>query len=165
MSQEGQVVCQMIAQHHSCHQAELPNSRVGKNGFPTLLQNGQSQSGLLNSFHHDRQGMQLEDTLPFMLLQSDGIPKNDQELHNTVSEVIDRVASQEMKSNTELRSFDDSSFFTFPSQDGVSITSSQASHRMKGVSAVNIQKDSSGICNFQSWSSSPEVSRHHSKSH
>jgi hypothetical protein len=71
--------------------------------------------------------------------------------------VIDRVDSQEMKSNTELWSFGDSSFFTFPSQDGVSITSSQASHRVKGVGAVNIQKDSSGIRNFQSWSSSPEV--------
>ncbi|CAK9237173.1 unnamed protein product [Sphagnum troendelagicum] len=165
MSQQGQVVCQMIAQHHSCRQAELPNSKVGKNGFPTLLQNGKSQNGLPNSFHHDRQGMQLEDALPFTLLQSDGMPRNDQELHSTVSEVIDRVDSQEMKSNTELRSFDDSSFFTFPSQDGLSITSSQASNRVKGVSAVNIQKDSSGIHNFQSWSSSPEVSRHHSKSH
>jgi hypothetical protein len=40
-----------------------------------------------------------------------------------------------------------------------------SSHRVKGVIAVNIQKDSSGIGNFQSWSSSPEVSRHHSKSH
>jgi len=143
-------------------------NQVGKNGFPTVLQNGTSQNGLPNSFHHDRQGMQLEDALPFTLkpiLQSDGIPKNDQELHSTVSEVIDRVDSQEMKSNTGLRSFDDSSFFTFPSQDGVSITSSQASHSVKGVSAVNSQKDSSGIRNFQSWSSSPEVSRHHSKSH
>jgi hypothetical protein len=140
-------------------------NQVGKNGFPTLLQNGKSQNGLLNSFHHDRQGMQLEDALPFTLLQSDGMPQNDQELHSTVSEVIDRVDSQEMKSNTELPSFDDSSFFTFPSQDGVSITSSQASNRVKGVSAVNIQKDSSGIRNFQSWSSSPEVSRHNSKSH
>jgi hypothetical protein len=93
------------------------------------------------------------------------MPKNDQELHSTVSEVIDRVDSQEMKSNTELRSFDDSSFFTFPSQDGVSITSSQASHSMKGVSAVNSQKDSSGIHNFQSWSSSPEDTRQNSKSH
>jgi hypothetical protein len=79
--------------------------------------------------------------------------------------VIDRVDSQEMTSNTEVRSFDDSSFCTFPSQDGLSITSSQASNRVKGVSAVNIRKDSSGIHNFQSWSSSPEVSRHHSKSH
>ncbi|CAK9263708.1 unnamed protein product [Sphagnum jensenii] len=131
MSQQGQVVCQTIAQHHSCRQAELPNSKVGKNGFPTLLQNGKSQNGLPNSFHHDRQGMQLEDALPFTLLQSDGMPQNDQELHSTVSEVIDRVDSQEMKSNTELRSFDDSSFFTFPSQDGVSITSSQASNRVK----------------------------------
>ncbi|CAK9877266.1 unnamed protein product [Sphagnum jensenii] len=73
MSQQGQVVCQTIAQHHSCCQAELPNSKVGKNGFPTLLQNGKSQNGLPNSFHHDRQGMQLEDALPFMLLQSDGL--------------------------------------------------------------------------------------------
>jgi hypothetical protein len=56
--------------------------------------------------------MQLEDALPFTLLQSDGIPKNDEELHSTVSEVIDRVDSQEMKSNAELQSFDDSSFFT-----------------------------------------------------
>ncbi|CAM6076329.1 unnamed protein product [Sphagnum tenellum] len=135
MSQQGQVVCQTIAQHHSCCQAELPNSKVGKNGFPTLLQNGKSQNGLPNSFHHDRQGMQLEDALPFTLLQSDGMPQNDQDLHSTVSE------------------------------DGLSITSSQASNRVKGVSAVHIQKDSSGIHNFQSWSSSPEVSRHHSKSH
>ncbi len=78
------------------------SNQVVKNGFSTLRQNGQSQNGLLNSFHHDRQGMQLEDALPFTLLQSDGMPKNDQELHSTVSEVIDRVDSQEMKSNTEL---------------------------------------------------------------
>ncbi|CAK9227486.1 unnamed protein product [Sphagnum troendelagicum] len=127
MSQQGQVVCQMIAQHHSCNQAELRNSK-----------NGNSQNGLLNSFHHDRQGMQLEDALPFTLLQSDGMPQNDQELHSTVSEVIDRVDSQEMKSNTELRSFDDSSFFTFPSQDGVLITSSQASNRVKGVECTDL---------------------------
>jgi hypothetical protein len=31
MSQQGQVVCQMIAQHHSCRQAELPNSKVHYN--------------------------------------------------------------------------------------------------------------------------------------
>jgi len=78
------------------------SNQVVKNGFPTLRQNGQSQNGLPNSFHHDCQGMQLEDALPFTLLQSDGMPKNDQELHSTVSEVIDRVNSQEMKSNTEL---------------------------------------------------------------
>jgi hypothetical protein len=92
-------------------------------------------------------------------------PKMTQELHSTVSEVIDRVDSQEMKSNTELRSFDDSSFFTFPSQDGVSITSSQASHSVKGVSAVNSQKDSSGIHNFQSGVLHLRSQRHHSKSH
>jgi hypothetical protein len=45
-----------------------------------VLQYGKSQNGLPNSFHHDHQGMQLEDALPFTLkpiLQSDGIPKND----------------------------------------------------------------------------------------
>jgi hypothetical protein len=78
------------------------SNQVVKNGFPTFRQNGQSQNGLPSSFHHDRQGMQLEDALPFTLLQSDGMPRNDQELHSTVSEVIDRVDSQEMKSNTEL---------------------------------------------------------------
>ncbi len=31
MTQQGQVVCQMIAQHHSCHQAELHNSKVHYN--------------------------------------------------------------------------------------------------------------------------------------
>ncbi len=31
MSQQGQVVCQTIAQHHSCHQAELHNSKVHYN--------------------------------------------------------------------------------------------------------------------------------------
>jgi hypothetical protein len=31
MSQQGQVVSQMIAQHHSCHQAELRNSKVNYN--------------------------------------------------------------------------------------------------------------------------------------
>jgi hypothetical protein len=62
--------------------------------------------------------------------------------------VIDKVDSQEMKSNIGLQSLNNSSFFTFPSQDGVSTTSNQASHNMKGVSFVNIQKDSSGIHNF-----------------
>ncbi|CAK9234233.1 unnamed protein product [Sphagnum troendelagicum] len=144
---------------------------VCQNGFSTLLQNGiqsDSQNGFPNGFHSGLEDMELDpsnDSLPLKLTSisnSDGMHTNDQELCNTESEVADRADAQEMKSDFEPQSFDDSSFFAFPSQEVASVMSRRASQGSKGTTAISVHKDYEA--SHDSNTNSPaEVTRGHGK--
>jgi hypothetical protein len=77
--------------------------------------------------------------------------------------MADRADAQEMKSDFEPQSFDDASFFAFPSQEVVSVMSRRASQGSKGTTAISVHKDHEA--SHDSNTNSPaEVTRGHVKS-
>jgi hypothetical protein len=76
--------------------------------------------------------------------------------------VADGADVQEMKSDFEPVSFDDSSFFAFPSQEVVSVMSRRASQGSKGTTAISVHKDYEAS-HDSNTNSSAEVTRGHGK--